>query len=121
MQPSVVASTMRGAVAGLVSIRPGLGYDFAKPTKIYAATGSGTPVVFAGEGAARDLVSNEGLGWAPGYDVESVAASMSAAILEPRTVERTNRLAGWTQSHASLDAAATAAAVVILEAVGGPG
>ena len=41
VQPSVVASTMRGAVAGLVSIRPGLGYDFAKPTKIYAATGSG--------------------------------------------------------------------------------
>jgi glycosyltransferase involved in cell wall biosynthesis len=115
--PAVVAATMRGASAGLVSIRPGLGYDFAKPTKIYAATGSGTPVVFAGEGAGRELVSGEGLGWAPGYDVEAVAAAMLAAIKEPRTLQRTRRLASWTERHASLGAAARAAAEATLTAV----
>lgn len=115
--PTVVAAVMRGAAAGLVSIRPGLGYDFAKPTKIYAATGAGTPVVFAGEGAGRELVSGEGLGWAPGYDVEAVAAAMSAAIAEARTPERTRRLADWTECHASLAAAARGAAEATLTVV----
>ncbi|HYN68147.1 MAG TPA: glycosyltransferase family 4 protein [Ornithinibacter sp.] len=116
--PAEAASIMRGAAAGLVSIKPGLGYDFAKPTKIYAATGCGTPVVFAGVGAGRELVVGHGLGWAPGYDVEAVAEAMCRALDQPDPGDASVRLSAWTEEHASLRAAARAAAVAALEATG---
>jgi len=116
--PAEVAAVMRGAAAGLVSIKPGLGYDFAKPTKIYAATGCGTPVVFAGTGAGLDLVAGHELGWAPGYDVEAVAEAMCRALDRPAPGETSVRLSAWTEEHASLRAAARAAAVATLEAAG---
>src|SRR5690606_9186083 len=37
VSPQISASWIRGAVASLVSIVPGIGYDFARPTKTYAA------------------------------------------------------------------------------------
>ena len=41
------------AQPGVASIRPSVGYDFAKPTKTYAAAACGTPVVFAGDRRRR--------------------------------------------------------------------
>ena len=117
--PREAAAWLRGATAAMVSIKPGLGYDFAKPTKIYAATGCGTPVVFAGEGAGRELVAGEGLGWAPGYEVTGVAAAMTAALSDDEPPEqRSERLARWTREHASLSAAAQQAAERTLQAAG---
>jgi glycosyltransferase involved in cell wall biosynthesis len=116
--PAEAAARLRGAAAALVSIKPGLGYDFAKPTKIYAATGCGTPVVFAGQGAGRELVGGERLGWAPGYDVEAVAQAMTAALDTPPTADDRTRLAAWTEEHASLSAAARTAAEATLRAAG---
>lgn len=117
--PREAASHLRGAAAALVSIKPGLGYDFAKPTKIYAATGCGTPVVFAGEGAGRELVDQAGLGWAPGYDDEAVAAAMVASLEQPDADgSRSTRLADWTLENASLTSAGRRAAEKTLVAAG---
>src|SRR5699024_5820894 len=56
------ASWQRAARAAVVSLKPGIGYDFAMPTKMFAALGCGTPVLFAGPGPAGELVRTENLG-----------------------------------------------------------
>lgn len=53
--PAEAAARLRGAVGALAGIKPGQGYDFAKSTKIYAAAGCGTPVIFAGAGDCAPL------------------------------------------------------------------
>jgi glycosyltransferase involved in cell wall biosynthesis len=115
--PAEAARWLRGATAAIVSIKPGLGYDFAKPTKIYAATACGTPVVFAGVGAGRDLVESEGLGWAPGYADAEVTGALTAA-LDGTDRPVPEHLVGWTAEHASLSAAALQAAEVTLDKAG---
>jgi glycosyltransferase involved in cell wall biosynthesis len=111
--PAEAAAWLRGAVAALVSIKPGLGYDFAKPTKIYAATACGTPVIFAGQGASDHLVASEGLGWSPGYDPDAVASAMATALAGADRPP-TDHLASWTREHASLALAARQAAAAAL-------
>ena len=94
----------RAARAAVVSLKPGIGYDFAMPTKIFAALGCGTPVLFAGPGPAGQLVREENLGQATDYDVEDVAAAMITALrTAPAEAER-DRLAAWTEEHRSLAA-----------------
>lgn len=111
--PGVAAEWIRGASAALVSIRPGLGYDFAKPTKVYAATACGTPVLFAGLGASRDLVRSHRLGWAVDHAPEAVADAMDAAVDGLGRPEPSD-LVRWTRANASLRAAATQAVRTVL-------
>ena len=117
--PDVAAEWIRGAAAALVSIKPGLGYDFAKPTKVYAATACGTPVIFAGQGATRELVREHGLGWAVDYTPESVAQALDVAVTPAGPRPDPDRLVAWTRAHASLRAAADAAVASVLTEVGG--
>ncbi|GAC1381223.1 MAG: glycosyltransferase family 4 protein [Marmoricola sp.] len=118
--PADCARWIRAARAAAVSIRPHIGYDFAKPTKIYAATACGTPVIFAGVGAGQELVASEALGWAPGYDVDDVAAAMRAALLEDpqQTATRAEHCATWARDNASLRARGLDAARMLLDAEG---
>lgn len=111
--PAEAARWLRGARAALVSIRPGLGYDFAKPTKIYAATGCGTPVVFAGVGASAELVASQGLGWAVDHDAASVAAALAEAASGVRP--DAGHLVSWTEDNASLVAACRSAVEAVLD------
>lgn len=111
--PSEVAAQLRGAVAGLSSITPGQGYEFALPTKIYAATATGTPVIHAGEGAAHDRIRDNQLGWACEYDAEQVASAMRAAITGA-DAPGPGHLRRWTIEHASLAGCATKAAEQVL-------
>jgi glycosyltransferase involved in cell wall biosynthesis len=111
--PAEVARQLRGAVAGLSSITPGQGYEFALPTKIYAATACGTPVVHAGEGAANERITANRLGWAGDYDAESVAASMRAA-LDGRGTPDPAHLRRWTLENASLAGCAAKGAAEVL-------
>ena len=94
----------RAARAAVVSLKPGIGYDFAMPTKMFAALGCGTPVLFAGPGPARELVRTENLGQATDYDVEEVAAAMITALRSPPPAAERDRLAAWTHQHRSLAA-----------------
>ena len=118
--PAVAAEHLRGATAALVSIKPGLGYGFAKPTKIYAATACGTPVIFAGQGASQELVATERLGWAPGYGDEEVADAMAsaAAVGDAERRETAQHVVAWTEANASLSAAGSAAAAAAVTAAG---
>ena len=98
---------MRGAVAGLSSITPGLGYDFALPTKIYAAGACGRPIIHAGaeNSAATIRIRDNGLGYAPGYDTEALANAMIEAIDSQDRVDRAH-VRQWTVGNASLQSSA---------------
>lgn len=119
IRPAEAARWIRGAAAALVSIKPGQGYDFAKPTKIYAAAGCGTPVIFAGTGEGADLVADNGLGEAAGYDVDSVAEAMIRLLAADGAGDvdggRAAR-AAWVQQHASLATSGRHAAREVLAA-----
>jgi glycosyltransferase involved in cell wall biosynthesis len=113
--PEEAARWMRGSRAGLVSITPGIGYDFAKPTKVYAATACGTPAMFAGRGAGNDLVESNRLGWSVDHDPEAVARAMREALSGPPWgPEERERLVAWTREHASLSAVSGMAAKALL-------
>ena len=110
--PAEAAIWLRSARAGLVSLKPGQGYDFALPTKVYASTACGTPVVFAGVGAGGELVERAGIGRRAEYDVESVAQAMIAAFGDTDDAAR-SAVAEWTRANASQSARAAEAAAVV--------
>lgn len=116
--PAEVARFLRGAVAGLSSITPGQGYEFALPTKIYASTACGTPVVHAGEGAATQRIRDNSLGWAGPYEVSAVAESMCAA-LEGRGAPGPEHLRAWTMENASLAGCAAKGAAAVISSLEG--
>lgn len=98
--PAEAAKWISGAAGALVSIVPERGYDFAKPTKIYAAAACGTPVLFAGVGASTELVRTNELGVAAEYTPESVATQM-ISLLDGCPVDR-EHLVSWVRDNASL-------------------
>lgn len=114
--PQQASAVLRGAVAGLSSITPGQGYEFALPTKIYAATASGAPVIHAGEGAAFERIHENGLGWACPYDADAVARAMRDALEGTGTPSR-DHLRRWTLDNASLQGCARRAARAVLSSV----
>lgn len=119
--PQDAARWLRGAAAALVSIVPGLGYDFARPTKTYAAAACGTPVVFAGVGSGGILVSDNGLGEKADFTAEAVGDAMIRALEAQASGEsvrlRQHRVT-WTEQNASLSAVGDAAAAAVLRGGG---
>ncbi|WP_226532610.1 glycosyltransferase family 4 protein [Microbacterium paraoxydans] len=116
VSPAQSASWIRGAVAALVSIVPGIGYDFARPTKTYAAAAVGTPVLFAGPETGSRLVSDAQLGVAVDFDVDAVAEAMRLLLIEAdegRSEGLRPRRAMWAREHVSLDAVAERVAEVV--------
>lgn len=108
----VAAAWLRGASAALASLRPGMGYDFAFPTKILAGAACGTPVLFAGPGPSREAVLDGGLGRAVDHDVDQVAVALADMLRRaPDPAERRAR-ARWVEDNAS--ASATGGAVARL-------
>lgn len=104
--PREAAAWLRGAAASVASIRPGAGYDFAYPTKIFAAWGCGTPVVYTGPGPAREVLAQHGeLGEGVDYTVEEV----SDAIWRVAEAEHRSRTAisAWATENVSLSGVAT--------------
>lgn len=109
ISPGESAAWIRGAVASLVSIVPGIGYDFAKPTKTYAAAATGTPVLFAGPETGANLVRDADLGRAVGFTADDVAQGMRSLLAEEADGTR-DRLrpvrAKWARDNVSLSAVA---------------
>ncbi|MFF2389863.1 glycosyltransferase family 4 protein [Agromyces sp. NPDC058104] len=121
--PEQSAEWIRGAVGALVSIAPGLGYDFARPTKTYAAAACGTPVVFAGSDASSGaaLVREHGLGVHAAFTPESVAEAMLELLGEhgtERAAQGRRARAAWIETNASLRAVGDAAADAVLRPLG---
>jgi glycosyltransferase involved in cell wall biosynthesis len=115
--PAEAARWISGATGSLVSIVPGQGYDFAKPTKIYAAAACGTPVLFAGVGAGAELIRENALGLVAEYTPESVAEQM-IALLDGQA-HNSDHLVRWVAEHASLATTGRTAAQWITEDVRG--
>lgn len=117
------AAWLRGAVAGVVSLKPGQGYDLAFPTKIFAAVASGTPVLYAGPGRAREVVERERLGRAVEHDVAEVADALRTLFTAPApSLDERERLHDWARANASVRRTGErAAAVVLAAAVGSRG
>jgi glycosyltransferase involved in cell wall biosynthesis len=112
--PSEAARWLSGATSALVSIVPNKGYDFAKPTKIYAAAACGTPALFAGVGASATLIEENKLGLVAEYTPESVAAQM-IALLDDKSARDSEHLVEWVQDNASLATTGRVAAQWITE------
>jgi glycosyltransferase involved in cell wall biosynthesis len=122
VSPAESASWIRGAVASLVSIAPGIGYDFARPTKTYAAAACGTPVLYAGAQTGAALVRDAGLGEAVSFEADAVAAGMRTLLAQHESGETDRRRphrAGWARENVSLDAVGDAAAAAVLAAIRG--
>lgn len=116
--PDQAAAWLRGAAAAVVSIRPGLGYDFAYPTKILAALACGAPVVYAGPGPAREDLGAHGLGHACDHEVGAVAEAMRRALADAEAPGREREAArrrAWVVGNRSMRAAMGRAADEILE------
>ena len=122
--PEEAAAWQRGAAAALVSVKPGVGYDFAYPTKVIAALATGAPVIFAGPGPAAADIREHGLGRAVGYEATQVADAMLAAVRAHRGAgsghgaaeaeAEVARRVTWVHEHRSLPATGEAAASVVL-------
>lgn len=118
--PAVEAAAWQRAAAGaLVSIKPGLGYDFAYPTKVLAALACGTPVVYAGPGPAAADLTDHDLGEAVGYAVAPVAEAMVSVLrAHPLPQAERERRADWVREHRSLAQTGQEAADSVLLTVG---
>ncbi|MGB3827603.1 MAG: glycosyltransferase [Ornithinimicrobium sp.] len=115
--PVEAAAWHRGAAGAVVSVKPGLGYDFAYPTKVLAALACGTPVVYAGPGPAAYDVTENDLGAAVPYDVAAVAKAMISALTVDEDETARHDRSRWVQEHRSVVATGAAAADVVLQAV----
>jgi glycosyltransferase involved in cell wall biosynthesis len=108
---------IRGARAGLASVRPARGYDFAFATKALVSLSCGTPVVYAGVGPLAAVVRDNQLGWAAGWDAVEVAAAMREALAEHPTPARRRKLSAWVEQNYSLRAVAERAVEAISRAI----
>jgi glycosyltransferase involved in cell wall biosynthesis len=108
-----VARAFSTAQAGLASLHPQVHYDYAFPTKMFAATACGAPVVYAGPGPGRAMVTDHRLGWACDWDVEQTEAALREALAADVTPADRERLATWTAQNASQRAVAATAAEVV--------
>lgn len=114
VSPEEAAAWQRGAIGALVAIVPGLGYDFAYPTKVLAALACGTPVVYAGAGPATVDISENRLGKVAEFTVRDVAAAMIEVRSKMPTGADRERLAAWVRDNKSMSAMGEAVASFVL-------
>jgi glycosyltransferase involved in cell wall biosynthesis len=108
--PVEAARALRSAAAALVSLKPGQGYDFAVPTKLFAGAACGAPVIFAGDGDSREVIAQSGIGVAVSYDVDAVAEALTEAFRSPANPSRRAEVAAWVLDNASIAATGREAA-----------
>lgn len=78
--PADVARWLRGATVALASVKPDGGYQFAFPTKMYAAAACGVPLLFSGEGPGAAFADRAPLGVAVSHDSMEVAAALQGML-----------------------------------------
>lgn len=116
-----LAPILAGSTAAIGSLKPGSGYDFAFPTKLYSAVVCGAPVVHTGGGPAEPFVqqSVDGtpLGAAVAYERDAVAAALVAAARERERTggdpERRALIRNWARENVDLAAVAARVAEVV--------
>lgn len=108
-----VSSALRGSVAGLASVRPARGYDFAFATKALVSLSCGTPVIYAGVGPLKDIITDENLGVSVEWDPVAVATAMRDALAWPHDAAERQRISLWVEENYSLTSVGAKAAAVI--------
>lgn len=103
------AAWTRSARVALATLQPGKGYDFAIPTKLYAALAVGTPVAYAGPEPLRSLVAAEGLGASAAFEAADYAAAITD-LLQRSDGQPDLRLVDWVHRHVSARSVAERAA-----------
>lgn len=129
--PMIVHSTVpateaarwqKQAVASCVSIQPGIGYDFAYPTKVLTALSCGTPVIYAGAGPANSDIRDSDLGLSVSYDEESVKEAMTTMIEIYRKDDGgrwdPQSLHSWVQDNRSMESTGREVAKYIFDRLG---
>ena len=121
MSAEQIAPVLQSATAAIASVRPGAGYDFAFPTKLYSAAVCGAPLIHSGPGPAVDFVRTEvegaPLGAAVADDPDAAAEAMIGAARRPFDAERRHRVTEWSMRNVSLDAVAQRAVHRLVSAV----
>ncbi|WP_166983927.1 glycosyltransferase family 4 protein [Paramicrobacterium fandaimingii] len=112
--PEEAAMWLRSARVSIATLKPGLGYDFAVPTKIYSSLASGTPVAYAGPDPVRSMVVDNRLGVATDYDAELLTQQLRA-LLEGSGELSASSMRAWTQDNVSATAVAGRAATAIMQ------
>ncbi|EAR24820.1 predicted glycosyltransferase [marine actinobacterium PHSC20C1] len=113
--PARVAEMLRSSVASLASVKPGVGYDLAFPTKLYASVACGTPAIFAGAGPGAQFVSDLDAGWVADYSSVKVADAMIAALTTETDAAARGALAERAGQAVSITAIARAGAQFIID------
>ena len=104
------AAWQRNAKAVLASIQPGIGYEDAYLTKVFAGLACETPVIYAGPGPAVKDIERFNLGIAVPWDETAVSQAMSD-ILSGKV--NFSGLRDWTiRNHSIEDTGRKAAEVV---------
>ena len=114
---NVVFHGVQSPARTAASVVPHSGYDFAKPTKLYAAAACGAPSIYAGVGAGATLVTENELGTPVDFTPEAVARAMEDALAASKHGARDavrERRSRWAREHASLAASGRAAAAWVL-------
>lgn len=117
VQPTEVAAWFRGATVAVASVKPSGGYDFAFPTKLYAAVACGTPVVFTGSGPGASFAEVSPLGVGTAYDADEVAVQLRECFAAPATPNERAALAAWAARTVSITGTAARIADVLDDAV----
>ncbi len=111
--PEVVARWLRGAAVALASVKPDGGYQFAFPTKLYAAAAAGAPLLFSGDGPGAAFTQDAPLGRAAPHDPVPVADALRALLSAPATAAERHAQAEWARAHVDLAAVAGRAAAAV--------
>ncbi|MUK01783.1 glycosyltransferase [Vibrio cholerae] len=113
-----VAAALRTALAGLASVRPSRGYDFAFATKALVSLSCGAPVLYAGVGPLREVINENELGWTVDWNSDEVAAAMEMILEEGFEDSRRAELSAWASANYSLAAVGRSAAEAVSQYVG---
>lgn len=111
------AEWLRSARVSVATLRPGAGYDFAVPTKLYSSVAAGTPVIYAGPDPVHALVRDEGLGWAVAHDAESLADAIVEALRTDEDLRLRSHVVAWAQANVSAESVGDRTRIAIRRAI----
>lgn len=117
VSPREAAEWFRGAAVAVASVKPTGGYEFAFPTKLYAAVACGTPILFTGAGPGADFADHAPLGVSADYTPDAVAAALRERLTQPASVADREALADWARGEVAITAVAERIADVLVEVV----
>lgn len=108
--PTRLTPVLAGATASLVSIRPGQGYDYAFPSKVFSSLAVGCPIIYAGVGPTVDFIDSlrdgHSVGEAVAYEPDTVADAFVRLADDPPSPDCRREMAEWTAFRHSLDSIA---------------